>query len=173
MKPPQEIDYILGGGQSLRVGSTTLRTINAYCQRLPWKSEAGGQLFGRVGVDEVLVEEASRPSRRDERGRYHFRSHPETAKAAIASAHARGLLFLGEWHTHAERIPHPSWSDWEAIAEITKRSRLNTSRLVLLIRGTAALPLGLGAFLLPPQRNWRRFPVFETLPVQRLADKSK
>lgn len=165
MRPAEEIHYTLGGGQFLRISAATLRAINAYCQRLPWKREAGGQLFGRVSADEVLVEEASRPSLRDERGRYYFRSHPETAKVAIASAHARGLLFLGEWHTHAESIPKPSWSDWEAIAAITKRSALNTSRLILLIRGTAPLPAGLGAFHLPSQSNWRR-PIFESLLVQ-------
>jgi len=162
---PTEIRYVLGGNQSLRVSPAALKTIDEFRQRLCSRAEAGGQLFGSVSADEVSIELASRPTFRDERGRYHFRSHPMTAKAAIANAHACGLLFLGEWHTHAERIPRPSSSDWDAIVAITKRSKLNTSRLILLIRGTATLPIGLGAFVLPIQIN-ERDPSFEALSVK-------
>jgi integrative and conjugative element protein (TIGR02256 family) len=160
-RPASEIRFHLGGAQSLRISLPALRTISAYRQRLPCMREAGGQLFGTVSEDEVLIVEASKPARRDERGRYHFRSHPETARAAIASAHAKNLLFLGEWHTHAERTPRPSHSDWDAMAQITKRSKLNTSRLILLIQGID----NLAAFILPSSASWVAFEALVPLAV--------
>jgi integrative and conjugative element protein (TIGR02256 family) len=142
-----DLRFELGGGQSLRIDSEVLKTLDRYRQTLPWKKEAGGQLFGTVETAEVAILHASIPHRRDERGRYHFRSHPETARHAIAAAHARGELFLGEWHTHAQAIPRPSPDDLQAMYAISRRSQINTSRLLLLIRGTAELRVGLRAFL--------------------------
>jgi integrative and conjugative element protein (TIGR02256 family) len=144
----KDLWFELAKPQSLCVTSNALRTMHAYRQTLPWKLEAGGQLFGTVSQNEVIVHKASKPHRRDDRGRYHFRSHPDTARRAIADAHAMGYLFLGEWHTHAEGVPRPSYSDLDAVRQIFGRSTLNVSRLVLLIRGTVGLPAGLGAFLL-------------------------
>jgi integrative and conjugative element protein (TIGR02256 family) len=139
--------FSLNTSQRLLIAASVLKTFDVYRQTLPWKREAGGQLFGIVTDEKVIVYEASRPHRRDERGRYHFRSHPETARIAIAAAHAKGLLFLGEWHTHAEGKPRPSWEDIQAMRTITARSKLNTSGSLLLIRGTSPVPTGLGAFL--------------------------
>jgi integrative and conjugative element protein (TIGR02256 family) len=162
------VHFLLYDAQSLRVSASALQTISRYRQRLPWLREAGGQLFGMVTEGEVLIVEASRPSRRDERGRYHFRSHPETARAAIASAHARGLLFLGEWHTHAERTPQPSCSDWQAIVQITKKSKLNTSKLILLIQGID----NLGAFILSSLGSRRGFEPLVQLPLRAAEGRS-
>jgi integrative and conjugative element protein (TIGR02256 family) len=131
----------------------------AYRQRFPWQSEAGGQLFGTVSDAEVVIAAASKPSRRDDRGRTYFRTHPTTAKAAIAAAHGMGLLLLGEWHTHAERAPEPSMSDLLAIRDIMSRSKLNTSSIFVLIRGTAELPVGLAVFLVAPGSGWQQLHV--------------
>lgn len=151
------VRFQIDGGQFVRIAPQVLITLDRYRQTLPWKKEAGGQLFGTVSATEVLLLHASVPHRRDERGRYHFRTHPETARHAIAMAHARGLLFLGEWHTHAEAIPRPSNDDIQAMYTITNLSKTNTSRLLLLIRGTTKSQIGLAAFLVarPSQRGLR------------------
>lgn len=73
----------------------------------------------------------------DEKARYFFRSNPHRAQAAIQRFARRGLLYLGEWHTHAEPKPSPSFSDEDAMRTIFARSHLNTTALLLLIIGFA------------------------------------
>lgn len=97
--------------------------------------EAGGQLFGKVTADLVTVTHVAGPRAADERRRFSFRSNPERAQADIERFARRGLLYLGEWHTHAETIPQPSGSDAQAMRQIYARSRRNTAALLLLILG--------------------------------------
>jgi len=67
-----------------------------------WAKEAGGQLFGTVGKDHVVVRVATGPYCRDEPARHHYRSHPPSAQRAIRRQAAKGLVYIGEWHKHAE-----------------------------------------------------------------------
>jgi integrative and conjugative element protein (TIGR02256 family) len=57
--------------------------------------------------------------------------------------HSLGLNFIGDWHTHPERVPNPSTSDIRSIREAVTRSTHHLNGFVLLIAGTEAFPLGL------------------------------
>jgi integrative and conjugative element protein (TIGR02256 family) len=57
--------------------------------------------------------------------------------------HGLGLHFIGDWHTHPERVPSPSASDIRSIREAVTRSVHHLNGFVLLIAGTEAFPLGL------------------------------
>lgn len=57
--------------------------------------------------------------------------------------HRRGLHFIGDWHTHPERIPTPSRSDIRSIRQAVLRSKHHLNGFVLLIAGTEKFPTGL------------------------------
>ena len=57
--------------------------------------------------------------------------------------HNRGLHFIGDWHTHPERLPRPSPSDVHSIRQAFKLSKHHLNGFVLLIAGTEVFPHGL------------------------------
>lgn len=132
--------------QCLRIEPSVLRHIRRHRQVQQSSPEAGGQLFGRVTDTLVSITHAAGPRAGDERGRFTFRSDPETAQADIGRFARRGLLYLGEWHTHAEAIPRPSGSDEHAMRQIYARSRLNTAALLLVIIGLGEADDDLGVW---------------------------
>ncbi|WP_088952374.1 Mov34/MPN/PAD-1 family protein [Variovorax sp. HW608] len=98
-------------------------------------SEAGGQLFGTLSAEALIIQAASGPYTGDERSRYRYRSNPRAAQEAIEQ-HARlGRLYLGEWHTHAEDRPSASSLDVDAMKRLIANSGLNSSALLMLIVG--------------------------------------
>lgn len=136
----------MSGGQRIVIEQVVLHRLNGYRQRFPCSKEAGGQLFGSVSSQEVVVTLAVGPRRQDERTRLSFRSDPHAAQKEIERQHKIGNLYLGEWHTHAEPVPRYSGADRQTIDALVSRSKLNLSSLLLLIRGTATLPQGLAAY---------------------------
>lgn len=129
--------------QTLWLAPPALRHVNRHIQSTPWATEAGGQLFGTINAEQVCVTEVSGPYAGDERSRYRYRSHPAAAQCAIEEHHKRGLLYLGEWHTHAEEIPSASSLDDEAMRRLISSSQLNSDALLMMIvgrkRGAAGL----------------------------------
>src|SRR5207253_5628350 len=119
--------------QCVVIGPAVQRHLRKHRQTTPWASEAGGQLFGTVDVEVVCVSAATGPYCNDIRSRYSFRSDPRLAQRAIEAYAKRGLLYLGEWHTHAQNMPKPSISDFEAIECICRRSKLNTTGVLLIV----------------------------------------
>lgn len=106
-------------------------------------NEAGGQLFGTVTSKEVRVTTATGPYQNDERGRYRYRSDAQSAQQAISDQAIHGLIYIGEWHTHAEDEPRPSDDDIAAMNALRTRSRLNASSALLVIVGRVPPPQGL------------------------------
>jgi integrative and conjugative element protein (TIGR02256 family) len=126
-----------GFTQGLLIEQAAVRHVVRHRQSSPWATEAGGQLFGALDPTTIRVIEASGPYRGDERSRYRYRSDPASAQRAIDERHRRGLLYLGEWHTHAEDHPHSSGLDDDAMRRLIGSSRLNSSHLLLMIVGRA------------------------------------
>lgn len=135
-----------GSVQRLRIEPSALEYVRKYRQTSFSALEAGGQLFGRVTPDLVTVSAVAGPHRSDERSRFAFRSDPGAAQHDIQRFARRGLVYLGEWHTHAEQRPHPSASDIAAMKGIIAHSRLNTASLLLLIIGLAEPNADLGVW---------------------------
>ena len=124
-----------GYKQSIRFQSEMLMHVHRYRQISPWASEAGGQLFGIIEQNEVRVIRATGPYAGDERSRYRYRSNPIAAQRAIETQARNSLLYLGEWHTHAEDHPCPSSLDSNSMARLIENSRLNSNILLMLIAG--------------------------------------
>ena len=130
-------------GQSVILEKQVLQHVWRYRQLGFLSREAGGQLFGGLGADGLIVTEATGPYPGDERGRTHYRSDPRAAQFAIDERSARNLLYLGEWHTHPEDEPRMSGDDASAIRALHERSRLNLREALLRIVGRSAPPIGL------------------------------
>lgn len=143
-----------GSVQRLRIEPNVLDHVRRFRQSKLTAAEAGGQLFGTVTSELVQVSCVSGPHRGDERSRYSFRSDPRAAQREINRFAARGLAYLGEWHTHAEEIPRPSGSDLGAIREIVDRSQLNTSTVVMLIIGLAEPDGDVGVWYVGPSGDF-------------------
>lgn len=112
-------------------------------QRHLLQREAGGQLFARLDGDAVTVEVATGPRRTDRRHRYSYRPDRAAEQAEIDRLFDSGLHYVGDWHTHPERLPHASAKDVATILDLAARSHHSLSGLLLVIVGTAPLPAGL------------------------------
>lgn len=121
--------------QSLRFELAVLKHVGKHRQMTTASTEAGGQLFGRVSEEEVRVLSATGPYHGDERSRYLYRSNPRAAQRAVAKHAKGGLLYLGEWHTHAEDYPITSKLDMNVMRRLLARSKLNVNALLMLIVG--------------------------------------
>jgi len=120
--------------------------VQHYRQTCMFASEAGGQIFGTISSDVVSVEIATGPYSSDERSRYRYRSNAHAAQEAIEHQAQNGLLYLGEWHTHAEDHPTASSLDVDAMKRLIANSRLNSSALLMLIVGLKKSAKGMALF---------------------------
>lgn len=136
--------YIAGAGQRVLVDAHAMAHMGRHRQLTAWATEAGGQLFGTINESLVSIKIATGPYRGDERSRYRYRSNPKAAQQAIDDQAKQGLLYLGEWHTHAEDRPGPSGMDDEAMGLLIKRSHLNSNALFMMIIGRVLSADGLG-----------------------------
>lgn len=147
----QKLEYLIVGRleqfhQTLCIARAVLQHVRRHRQSKPWATEAGGQLFGAINSTRVCVIEASGPYAGDERSRYRYRSNTNAAQLAIEDHHRRGLLYLGEWHTHAEDRPSASNLDDDAMRRLIVNSRLNSNALLMLIVGRAPDVAGIAAW---------------------------
>ncbi len=124
-----------GISQTLRLESTVLEHVEKSRQLNAHSTEAGGQLFGYINKSEIQIVLATGPYKRDQRGRYYYRSHETSAQKEIENYSKEGLFYLGEWHTHAEDFPTASSSDIDAMNKLLMHSKLNVNGLLMLIVG--------------------------------------
>lgn len=133
-----------GIDQRVEIDACVLSYVFGFRQISVRAKEAGGQLFGTIAPELVHIIKATGPYPGDERSRCRYRSNPAAAQDAIREQSLAGLLYLGEWHTHAEDSPSASGSDKNTMRLILQRSRLNSNALLLLIIGRKAQVDGIG-----------------------------
>lgn len=140
------VGFLKDSHQALSITRSVLQHVGRHRQSTPWATEAGGQLFGTINAEQVCVIEASGPYNGDERSRCRYRSNPTAAQRAIEDRHKRGLLYLGEWHTHAENHPSASVLDDAAMHRLVSSSKLNSNALLMMIVGRARSARGLAVW---------------------------
>ena len=114
-----------------------------YCQTRWYHREAGGQLFARLSDAEIRVSEATGPRRTDRRSRRLYVPDRRAEQAEITERFSRDLHYVGDWHTHRERVPSPSAVDTLSIAECFRQSEHMLNAFVLIVVGIARFPRGL------------------------------
>lgn len=129
--------------QRLVLTAAVLNHIAMHQQSDGTSSEAGGQLFARFKGEQIRVERVTGPRATDRRSRSGYIPDRRGEQEEIDRMHSHGLHFIGDWHTHPERVPTPSTSDIRSIREAVTQSTHHLNGFVLLIAGTEAFPLGL------------------------------
>jgi integrative and conjugative element protein (TIGR02256 family) len=116
-------------------------------------TEAGGILIGRYRDPHIEVIECSVPMPEDGRARFLFdRRDPGHQSFAMERWRDSGRTetFVGEWHTHPERLPTPSSTDVRTWHEVARKNPAGASLFVIrghegwwagLIAGTSMLQL--------------------------------
>ncbi|MDO9439333.1 MAG: Mov34/MPN/PAD-1 family protein [Beijerinckiaceae bacterium] len=131
------------GALNVSLWPLAIRTFEAHRQIHFWNRETGGQLFGVSKPGHWIVMEATGPRTDDLRGRFSFWPSREAEQNEIEAYYARGLEYLGDWHTHPERRPIPSSKDIETIQDIVRKSQHHLPGFLLCIIGRAEFSAGL------------------------------
>jgi integrative and conjugative element protein (TIGR02256 family) len=135
------IEYsVADSGQTIVFSDGVLDHVLANRQTKPWEREAGGQLFAHVSRYEIYIKEATGPRRSDKRSRVSYRPDRKLEQAEICDRQRKGLVFVGDWHTHPELLPGPSPRDLASISECFRRSSHDLNAFLLLVVGTSASP---------------------------------
>ena len=116
------------------------------------RTETGGVLTGRGSLEEgeVHITHASEPGPRAYRTRFTFERDIIFCQLYLDEVAIRtdGLIdYVGEWHKHHERVPHPSWRDIRTAAEIADNPDYHVSLCLLLIIGESNRRSSLRAFV--------------------------
>ena len=130
-------------GEVIHFADEVVEHLTRHRQLRFWHREAGGQLFARIDGKNIFVTEATGPRPGDRRGRHHYHADREVEQAEIDSMHGRGLHYIGDWHSHPERVPRPSRRDDETMASRVQLSRHRLRGFVFVIVGQANSPEGL------------------------------
>ena len=134
----REDGYVLGEGQ-------VIEQLCEFRQSTAGAKEAGGILLGfRRGKHMHLVDMTG-PMPKDRRRRTYFdRRDSGHQRYALRRWHesAHKIDYLGDWHTHPEENPTPSWLDR---IEWWRLLRGRTTSLLFCIVGTRSMWMGAGA----------------------------
>lgn len=126
-----------------------LQTVRHTAEQARFKHEVGGILLGCIRGDYLHVLQATPPQAAD---RFSFTrfwrastGHQEIATDAWRSSN-KTITYIGEWHSHPERVPVPSTidhADWRT--QIQKQER----DLAFIIQGMEGLYVACGRRLGP------------------------
>lgn len=130
-------------GEAIHFESGVLSHFARHRQLRFWHYEAGGQLFARIDGHRIVVSEATGPRPNDKRGRHFFEPDRRSEQAEIDALFARGLHYIGDWHTHPERSPMPSRRDHATMSSRVCLSRHRLAGFVFVIIGQLPPPGGL------------------------------
>ena len=125
-------------GERLRITHRVLETFHRHRQMSFRLFESGGILLGSVVKKHVIIDKASTPGERDKRGIAFFHRNKGRAQSLIDKAFLKSegqQIYLGEWHTHREQTPSPSFIDNCEIRRAYKKSKLNIGCMVYIIVG--------------------------------------
>ncbi|WP_353614509.1 Mov34/MPN/PAD-1 family protein [Mangrovibacter phragmitis] len=122
--------------------SKVTRLLHSYRQEHYSCTEAGGTLIGERRGQHIVVTDISEPDLDDIRTRNRFErkgSHHQQKVDELFKQSDGFLVYLGEWHTHPEDFPQPSYTDIQSWLTGIKA----TEPMVLLIVGTKGEWLGI------------------------------
>lgn len=139
MKKKVEILMIFKyGDMSVVFTSEVISLFEKYKQIERKQHESGGILLGKIYNDLIIIDNISEPSKEDKSGRYYFYRDVKKAQNITEKAWKESngeRIYLGEWHTHPEDIPTPSWDDKKLIKDMLKHSRMEIDFLLMVIIG--------------------------------------
>jgi integrative and conjugative element protein (TIGR02256 family) len=128
---------------TVKITDSVINEILNFKQDSANKSESGGILLGYSIDDSIFtITDITTPSAFDKSSRYNFIRNRKSAQKAINKLFKESggkKIYLGEWHTHPENVPSPSFLDKNSIIEQVKYNRLNSNVIFMIIVGNSAL----------------------------------
>lgn len=127
------------------LSAPVLHVFAKYRQRYFWQTESGGILLGKRRGKHLEVVVATEPMPTDRGSQYFFEREAEGHAEAAQLAWRAGdemVDYVGEWHTHPQRVPIPSGidrSEWQRLSA----GRSEVTALVTVVVGTRQLHLEL------------------------------
>jgi integrative and conjugative element protein (TIGR02256 family) len=111
-----ELLFYLPDSRTLLIRSDALKKMYKYRQLQPRSTEAGGILIGRILIENenLIIDDVSEPMPNDIRKRQRFIRSPighQQYFNEIWNRNCGHCFYLGEWHTHPELVPTPSFVD--------------------------------------------------------------
>jgi integrative and conjugative element protein (TIGR02256 family) len=128
---------------TIEFSQATLMHFERHKQCYFFSKEAGGQLFARIVGSTIQVVEATGPRKTDKRTMFGYVPDRDAEKAEIKEKYAEGLHFVGDWHTHPQKIPRPSLTDTASMSDMVRNSSYDIDGLLMVIVGQAPFPEGL------------------------------
>lgn len=132
------LEYSIPNGTFLRINNEVLETFYEHRQTAISLPESGGILLGKAFDEYTLIEKATTPGKEDKRGLFFFHRQKKRAQLLVNKSFTESQgkqIYIGEWHTHREKTPHPSLIDKLEIKRAFKKSRLNLDFIICIIVG--------------------------------------
>lgn len=128
-------------GGVIKIDSNALRKIYKFIQNSKESSEAGGVLLGRyiINSKDIVVDDVTVPMKNDIRRRFYFYRDKRLHQRIVTDKWIKSngtCNYLGEWHTHPERIPVPTNIDMREWRKLLRTSIFDYECLYFLIAGT-------------------------------------
>jgi integrative and conjugative element protein (TIGR02256 family) len=148
------INYPVGtSGETVAFTNGVLTHLRRHRQMRFWHCEAGGLLFAQIGGQMIRISHATGPRPTDFRTPLSYRADRKAEQREIEAMFAKGLHYVGDWHTHPERRPSPSRRDLKTFASRVLKSTHQMNGFLFGIVGRAECPCGL-LLLLHDGREW-------------------
>lgn len=131
---------LFSDGTRLLIPEEAIEKVRRYKAEVGFRNESGGIILGgqsESGLD-FIVKDLTLPSPTDDCGPYHYMRDKNAANELIAQAweDSDGTInYLGEWHTHNEGRPHPSYVDGNLMHQVSENKSCLFDRAFMIILG--------------------------------------
>jgi integrative and conjugative element protein (TIGR02256 family) len=141
MRLISDVIYELPIGGRLKLDAEVLKQMLKYVQDEQHKTEGGGVILGRfiAETDDIVIDLVTEPMAGDKRSRTRFKRGVKNHQAIIDKYWyiSNGTInYLGEWHTHPEPSPNPSFIDVRSWKKMLSRDKFDSQHLYYIIIGT-------------------------------------
>jgi integrative and conjugative element protein (TIGR02256 family) len=142
--------YHLPSNQLLKITLNAYQLMKSFIQLDTNSCEAGGILVGRVLAESnnFIIDDVSTPMFTDLRRRNHFFRHPAGHQEFFNKKWEESkntCFYLGEWHTHPEPFPSPSYIDLNTWRRLLKNPTQDLNSLFFIILGTSQMNIWQGS----------------------------
>jgi integrative and conjugative element protein (TIGR02256 family) len=97
--------------------------------------EVGGQFFGTIDNNKIIISLATGPRDEDKKSRFRLVVCRKNEQKEIGTLFKKGLHYLGDWHTHPEASPSPSGLDLQSMQECFRKSKHQHGAFLMAIVG--------------------------------------
>ncbi len=118
----------------LIINDNVLHKLSMFKQSSRETPESGGFLIGRTDIyGKTRIFEITEPMKNDLRNRITFKRKDKRHLQLLSEANERCLYFKGNWHTHPQKSPAPSWVDKISWKSAIKKSKPGESDYIFFV----------------------------------------